>query len=423
MRNAISRRVLLQVAALGAGTVAAPAIIRPGFSQQAGPIRLGVVTPLSGPQEFIGIFVKQGAEIAIEQINATGGVAGRPLALEFRDDKANPALATTVTRELLGLGVNLQLGTISSAVALAMGPLMEKENGVVLTCGAGTEKLNHENYSPNVFRVGDSPYMRGRAQAKLVAERKPELTKWSGIVPDHEFGRTTWGIFVDGLLEFYPSIAKKQAEIIDPVIVPYGQGDYKNFITQALRSPAEAFQNSTYGGDAVTLFQQARPFGLFQKKYLINSSNEFIVANALGAQVPAHWTGIHWYFATNKGNPLSDKFYADYVAKYGNKWPMGWAAEAHSAVLAYVAAITKAKSTDTPAIVATLKGLTWDTVTGKRTLRAEDNQALKDEELIYIEPDPSSDVGFKVSDYVKVDGNTVIEPATPGRPLQLRHPT
>lgn len=417
--NRINRRRMLQA---GLGALAAPALVRPGFAQ-GGPIRLGVVTPLSGPQEFVGIFVKQGAEIAVEQVNAAGGVLGRPLALEFRDDKVNPALASTVTRELLGLGINLQLGTISSAVALAMGPLMEKEGGVVITCGAGTEKLNHENYSPNVFRPGDSPYMRGRGKVKLMAERKPDITKWSGIIPDHEYGRTTWGIFVDGLLEFYPAIAKKKPEIIDPIIVPYGQSDYKNFITQAMRSPADAFYNSTYGGDSITLFQQARPFGLFQKKYMVDSANEFIVAAAMKAQVPPHWTGIHWYFATNKDNPLSNTFYNDYVAKFSNKWPMGWAAEAHAAVLAYVAAINKAKSTGTPAIIQALKGLTWDTVTGKRTMRAEDNQAIKDVEYIYIEPDTTSDVGFKVTDYVKVDGNTVIDPATPGKAVVLRKPS
>ena len=73
-------------------------------------------------------------------------------------------------------------------------------------------------------------------------------------------------------------------------------------------------------------------------------------------------------------------------------------------------------------MIAALKGLEWDTATGKRTMRAEDNQVIKDVEMIYIEPDASNPKGYKVSDYVKVDGNTVIEPAAPGQKMQLRKP-
>jgi branched-chain amino acid transport system substrate-binding protein len=418
-RLKLSRRALL---ASGAGTaLALSANPRVLVGQTNEPIRLGVVTPLSGPQEFIGSFVKNGAEVAVDLINKAGGVRGRPLALEFRDEKANPAAATTVARELLGMGINLQLGTIASTVALAYGPLMQAENGVNLTCGAGSEKINHENYSPNVFRIGDGTY-RMRAQARMMAEKFPEVTSWTGIIPDHEYGRTVWAIYVDGLLEFYPKITGKQPQIVDPIIVPYGSGDYRNFITQAARTPARGIVNATYGGDAATFFQQARPFGLFNNRILMDAANEFIVANALKAQVPKHWTGTHWYYAANS-SPISRTFYEAYVAKTGQKMPMGWAGEAQAAVAAYAAAIAKTGSTETRAIIAALKGLTFDTVTGARTIRAEDNQAIKDLEMIQIEPDASADVGFKVSDYVKIPGAGVIEPATPGKAMVLRKPS
>ncbi|AWB22752.1 branched-chain amino acid ABC transporter substrate-binding protein [Methylobacterium currus] len=412
----ISRRALL---AGGAGSALAlsvnPRIV---VGQTNEPIKIGVVTPLSGPQEFIGSFVKSGAEVAAEMINKAGGVKGRPLQLEFRDEKANPAAATTVARELLGLGYNLQLGTISSTVALAYGPLMQQENGINLTCGAGTEKLNHENYTSNVFRVGDGTY-RMRAQARFMAEKYPEVTSWTGIIPDHEYGRTVWAVFVDGLLEFYPALTGKTPTIVPPVLVPYGSGDYRNFITQMMKSPAKGVVNATYGGDAATFFQQARPYGLFRDRILMDAANEFIVANALKDQVPKHWTGSHWYYANNKSQ-LSQDFYQAYVAKTGNRMPMGWAGEAQAAVSAYAAAIAKAGSTDTKAVIAALKGLTWDTVTGPRTIRAEDNQAIKNLEVIQIEPAPGTDIGFKVSDSVQIPGAPVIEPATPGQKMALR---
>lgn len=415
--NRIDRRSILKYsAAAAAAATGLPGLVR----AQSGPLRIGLITPLSGPQEFIGSYVKNGAEIAIDQINKAGGILGRQVALEIRDDKANPAAALAAARELLGAGINLHIGGISSAVVLALGPVMQQENGVFITCGAGTEKMNHENYSPNLFRPGDSPDARTRAQAKLMAQKYPDITRWTGLVPDHEYGRTTWGIFVDGLLEYYPSIAKKKPEILEPILMPYGVADYRNSITQALRQQADGCFNCTYGGDAITMFQQARGFGMMTRyKVICDAANEFLVARGLKQQFPAQWTGMHYYAEANKGNPMSDRFVADYLAKTKDPEPLGWAAESHASIYALKQAVEKAKSTETPAVIASLKGLTWDTVTGPRTMRAEDNQAIKDVELVYIEP-AAGDKGYKVTQYVKVDGKSVIFPPTPGKKLTLR---
>lgn len=412
----LNRRQILNYSTAAAAAICAPGLVR----AQTGPLKIGLITALSGPQEFIGSYVKNGAEIAVDQINKAGGIMGRQIALEMRDDKANPAAALAAARELLGSGINLHIGGISSTVVLAMIPVMEKENGVFLTCGAGTEKMNHENYSPNLFRPGDSPDSRTRAQAKLMAQKYPDITRWAGLVPDHEYGRTTWSIFVDAMLEYYPAIAKKKPEILDPVLMPYGVTDYRNSITQALRLQADGLFNCTYGGDAITMFQQARGFGLMQRfKVVCDSANEFLVARGMKQQMPSHWTGMHYYAEANRGNPISDKFVADYIAKTKDPEPLGWAAEAHAALYALKIAIEKGKSTDTKSVISNLKGLTWDTVTGPRTMRAEDNQALKDVELVYLEPD-NTEKGYKVSQYAKVDGKSVIFPPTPGKKLTLR---
>jgi branched-chain amino acid transport system substrate-binding protein len=411
-----NRRDILHYGAAAASSLALPQFAR----AQGGPLRIGLITPLSGPQEFIGTYVKNGAEVAVEQINKAGGIMGRQVALEIRDDKANPAAALAAARELLGAGVNLHIGGISSAVVLALVPVMQQEHGVHLTCGAGTEKLNHEAYSENMFRPGDSPDARARAQAKLMAEKYPNVTRWTGLIPDHEYGRTMWGLFVDGLLEFYPAIAKKKPEIVDPTLMPYGVADYRNGITAAMRVQADGCFNATYGGDAITMFQQARGFGLMQRyKVVCDAANEFLVARGMKQQLPPQWTGMHYYAAANKGNAISDRFVADYLAKTKDNEPLGWAAEAQSAIYALQRAIEKGKSAETKSVVANLKGLTWDTVTGPRFMRPEDNQAVKDVELVFLEP-ANTDKGYAVAQYLKVDGKASILPPAPGQKLKLR---
>jgi branched-chain amino acid transport system substrate-binding protein len=418
----ITRRTILKgsAAAVGGLLVPMPHIMRKASA--ADTITLGVVTPLSGPQQLLGNYVKLGAEIGVDWVNANGGIGGKQVRLEIRDDKANPNDATVVTRELLGDGVTLHLGAIASPVSLVMGPLMQQEGGVHLTSGAGSEKLNHENYNEHVFRVGDGPYSRNAGLVRHIIQTNPDIDTWGGIIPDHEYGRTTWAIFVDAMQRFYPELTGKQPKIEQPIMVPYGSGDYKNFITQAVRLPVKGIYTSVYGGDAVTLYQQAKPFGLFDKlDILLDSANEFLAAKALGKETPVHWTGCHWYFETNKGNPLSDNLYEEYVKRAGDKYPMGWAAEAQAGVLAYKAAIEKTGgSTEAADVIAALKGLTFDSATGKRTIRAEDNQAIKNAEIIKIGPSDTAESGFEVTDYVSLDGNAIIEPPSPGKRMELK---
>ena len=128
---------------------------------------------------------------------------------------------------------------------------------------------------------------------------------------------------------------------------------------------------------------------------------------------------MHYYAEANKGNAMSERFVADYLTKTKDPEPLGWAAEAHASIYALAKAIEKGKSTDTKSVIAHLKGLTWDTVTGPRTLRAEDNQAIKDVELVYIEP-AATDKGYRVAQYQKVEGKSVLLPASPGKKLVLR---
>jgi branched-chain amino acid transport system substrate-binding protein len=413
----LRRRRLLQAAGLGA-VAAASGRITVGRTLE--PIRLGLVTPLSGSQQDIGNYVKWGGEIAVAQINADGGIAGRQVVLEERDDKVTPAVATTVSRELLGLGVNLQFGGIGSGPTLALGPLMEQENGVHLTCGAGSDKINHQNYSAHIFRPGIDPVMPGHALALLAAQQFPTVLKWGGIIPDAEFGRTTWAVFVDGLLTYYPKITGKTPELLDPVLTPYGGTDMRSQINAAMRMNVDGLFNSVYGGDAVTLMQQARPFGLFTRpKCFIDVANDLIVAQALKSQTPPYWTGVHWNHIAMQDNAMSQRLYKDFVAKVPGQEPLGWLGEGHNAVYAYKAAIEKAKSTESAPVIAALKGLTWDSVTGQCTMRAEDNQAICPLILLRIEPQEAAP-GYKIAATKIIPGADVIEPASPGAAMKLK---
>lgn len=412
----VNRRDLMKWAGAGAAVAGGLA-----HAQDSGPIKLGFISSLSGAQAPLGQPMLLGAQIAVDQINQAGGVNGRKLELVVRDDKAKPADATVAARELAGSGVNLHLGVVSSAVALALIAMLEQEKSVLITCAAHSDKLTKENFNRHYFRVTDNPYMRLRFMARGAAERHGAVAGWSGLIPDHEYGRTTWNCFEEGLREYYPAVAKLQPKITQPLKTQYGATDYRNVIGAAMGLPAEGFLNAAYGGDAVTLFKQAKPYGFFSKaKVIIDSANEFVVAKAMKQELPDHWCGTHWYSGAFQDVPLNNAVFAEYKKRTGDEFAMGWIGEGHAAVMAYAKAIQEAGTSETQAVIKALESVRFDTVCGPRYFRKEDHQAVKPLVMYRLRGSKTASAGFEVVEYVKMPGEEFIDPPTPGKPLAFK---
>ena len=176
-----------------------------------------------------------------------------------------------------------------------------------------------------------------------------------------------------------------------------------------------------YGGDAVTLYKQAEPFGFFKKaKLVIDSSNEFIVARAMKQSFPEMWIGTHWYSGAFEDVPASKALYAEAAARSKETMIGGFVSESHAAVMAYAKAIQAAGSTDTDAVIAALENVTFDSATGPRKFRKEDHQAIKPVIMYKVRGSATASVGYEVLDFIKINGADVIDPPTPGKALQLR---
>ncbi|WP_426990882.1 ABC transporter substrate-binding protein [Cupriavidus sp. 30B13] len=419
----LKRRDVLKIVGAGAA-VAGSGTLLGGVAraQSKDPLKIGFISSLTGAQAPIGQPMLLGAQIAVDQVNQAGGVNGRKLELVIRDDKAKPADATVAARELAGSGVNLQMGVVSSAVALALTAMLEQEKAVLITCAAHSDKLTKENFSRNYFRVTDNPYMKLRFMARALAERYGAVSRWSGLVPDHEYGRTTWNCFEEGLLEYYPSVAKKEPSISQALKTQYGATDYRNVIGSAMGLPADGFFVSVYGGDAVTLFKQAQPYGFFRKaKVVVDPANEFVVAKAMKRELPEMWCGSHWYAGAFEDLPLSNAVLKEHVRRTNDPYPTGWVGEGHAAVMAYVKAIQEAGGTGTQAIVKALEGVTFDTVCGPRHFRREDHQAIKPLIMYRLRGSRTAAAGFEVLEYIKMPGQDFVDPPTPGKPLSFRY--
>lgn len=411
----INRRGLL-------GTSLATLAVMRGFPAiaQNAPIKIGCITTLSGAAGIMGKPQHLGMQLAAKRINAAGGIQGRQVEIIVRDDESKPNTGVAAVRELAGNGVRIFAGVLGSPVALAISGIAEELDIVLLNAASHGNNLTHEDFRKNYFRVSDYSAMRMSAGSRVVAERYPDVTKWGGIIPDAEIGRSVMASCRYALPKYYRELHKKEINIVDPVVVKFGATDFRAAISQLISSGVEGVVVGVGGGDEVGFLQQAGQLGLSSRiKVFLASGSDFQVPKALGRRMPHnYWSGHHWYFGAYGNNPVSKDLYDQYVNETGDKFPDGFIGMGNTAVSAVAAAAAKSGDLSTKALIAGLEGLTFDSVKGKITIRREDHQALCDVNLVKLEPD-DSDTGWKVADFVRTDGAPFAFPATPGVPIKF----
>ena len=170
--------------------------------QAADPIKVGVVTPLSGSYAPIGKQVRWGAELAVKEINAAGGVNGRPFELLFEDEEANPPVAVRKSEKLLQQDkVDLLTGTVNSGSTLAVGQVAERNNRILVTTVSYAPSITGAQCNPNVFRVNANAFMQSNALTAWLVKNIPagatsssgRTTRWaaarSGLSRRHQASR------------------------------------------------------------------------------------------------------------------------------------------------------------------------------------------------------------------------------------------
>jgi len=247
------RRRLLAMAWMASAVVPFAA-----FAQ--GPIEIGFPIPLSGPTAIYGQPILRGAQMAVAEINAAGGLLGRKVEILPRDSKANPDEAVRVARELIVKdNVDFLVGTLTSAEAPAVSTIA-KENHFVFIAPAAklTDLTAPANLHPYIFRVSSTTLAEGRTAAAILA-------KWHGIkrvatiAPDYAYGRQAIADFVAYLNKLRPDI-----QIVDQQWPKLGEPNLTPFVTAQMSKHPDAVMCDEYGGDFVTLVKQATPLGYFK---------------------------------------------------------------------------------------------------------------------------------------------------------------
>ena len=339
------------------------------------PIVIGFIHSMSGAMSMYGISSEAGGKIAIDEINAAGGVLGRPLKMITRDDKLNPETGLREAKDLLlSEKADFLTGTISSAVALAISDYVKREKKLFLVNISQTSSLTEENWHRYIFRIDTNavPYW-GYAPAIALAKTW-KAKKIISLGFDYETGKNSLKGFKEKYLSLVPD-----AKIIDELWAPLGTTDFTAYITKMANSGADAFFLACiYGGGELAFTKQAYAFGLYDKMKAIQ---------------PCAGDVETWY-EVKKGEPypkgalatcrypywaIKDPRNKAFVEKH-NKLvgfpPSYGAMNQYFIIYALKAAIEKVKAVDTEKIIGALEGMTLNTFVGKVPIRAYDHQAM-----------------------------------------------
>ncbi|MDY7546132.1 ABC transporter substrate-binding protein [Glaciimonas sp. CA11.2] len=336
------------------------------FAQET--IKLGLINFDAGPFAVFAPFVKDGATLAVETLNAQGGALGRKYELVTQYHSGAPATAiAAATRLAEQQGVSFIAGLSSSSTSLALSPKLSAMNVLFLDSTAASDDLTGKNCQKNYFRVGlnDTTFING-----VRALLKDSGTKsWDLFMGDYALGH-------DYAKRFTALVQENGGTVQKTLFVSPSVADVGSYISQLLVKPADGLMVLAPGTAGIVLAKQQQPFGLFAKYksvFSVFSTNETIIA-AQGDATAGMLTPQSYFWSMPGARNAA--FVKAFEARFNRK-PTFVDADTYLSFELLNQAILKAKSTDVAAVRTALAGLKAATIAGDVEMRAADHQLLR----------------------------------------------
>jgi len=348
---------------LAAGLAAA--LASPAFAQ--GTIKLGELNSYKVFPAFLDPY-RKGMELAVEEINGSGGVAGRALELVVRDDGGTPGDAVRVAEELIAREkVNMLMGTFASNIGLAVSNLAKQRKILFLASEPLTDKIVWEDGNRYTFRLRPSTYMQ---TAMLVPEAvKLKKKRWAIVYPNYEYGQSAAASFKKLMKQAQPDV-----EFVAEQASPLGKIDAGAVVQALADAKPDAIFSALFAADLQKFVREGNTRGLFKSAVVFNLlAGEPEYLDPLKDETPDNWwvTGYPW---SEINTPEHHKFFEAYELRWKD-YPRQGSVVGYTAVYAAATAVKKANSVQTERLVEALKGLEMQTPFGPVTWRALDHQS------------------------------------------------
>ncbi len=369
-------------------------------AQAQTPIRIGEINSYKTQAAFLDPY-RRGMELAVDEVNAAGGVAGRKIEIVTRDDSANPGDAVRMAEELVSAEkVDMIAGGFLSNVGLALADFAKQRKVVYLASEPLTDKIVWQDGNRYTFRLRPSTYM----QSAMLAPDAIKLNKrrWAFVYPNYEYGQSAVATFKALLKAGQPDV-----EFVGDQATPLGRID-AGAVAQALGDARpDAIFNALFAADLSKFVREGSTRGLFNNASVVSLlTGEPEYLDPLRDEAPVGWlvTGYPWYAIDT---PQHKAFLAAYQKKYSD-YPRVGSVVGYSTIKAISAAVEKAGGADTEKLVAAFTGLEFGSPFGKVMFRPQDHQStmgayvgrtvVKDGKGIMVDFSYKDGAGFQPSD-------------------------
>ena len=343
------------------------AMLAGGTTAQPVPIRIGEINSYSAIPQFTQPY-RQGWQLAVEEINAAGGLLGRPVEVIARDDAGKPEEALRHAVELSSRDkVDVLAGGFFSNVGLALADHAQKNRRVFIASEPLTDALIWDKGNRYTFRLRPGTYM----QSAMLVEEAARLPakRWATIAPNYEYGQSAVAAFRELLKARRPDV-----EFVGEQWPAQGKLEAGTTLSAIMQSRPDAIFNVTFGADLAKLVREGNQRGVFPKVPVVSLlSGEPEYLDVLRDETPKGWivTGYPW-------DQLDSREHASFATAYlkrFNENPKVGSVVGYATMQAIFAAIRKANSTDNEKLVTALRGLKFSTPFGPAEFRAIDHQA------------------------------------------------
>ena len=417
--NKTTRRGVLKTL-VGAGAAATvtgfPFVNRLALGQA--PIKLGVVVPQTGPMALEAQEMLAATQIAVEDVNAEGGVLGRKVEMVVRDSEFKPEVAKRKATELVEVEkAPFLVGAIVGFEGIAMAEVGCKNDVIVSFFGQNflTVKGKMCKYQ---FGNNLTPYQTAAAAARFVDAQKMGK-KWHMLANNYSWPQ---------MFERAYSLVAKQvgAEWTGVTWAPLGTRDFLPFLPKVAAAKADVVFITTWAADQVACAKQVQEFGLAKQSQVIHSITELTFAEAAGKGVYENfYSGMPWYWHLKDKYPAAKKYYDRHFA-LRKRAPSGYTASTYSTVRVLLDTAREVKSLETDKVTRALEGRKFQYLKGPEEIRACDHVNIQEVFLCKGKSAAAMKDAWDYYDIVQAVGGPVVaescegEGFDPGKPLSAQ---